>query len=116
MNGTARAGHETHAHVNNAEECLLCPLPDFSYVFWVATQRELENPRPDGFQAPYIHFFRLANICLTCLNGFWFSKMARGALQLLTKGRAGDAGGSRTAAADINVVAVNGKAVNSKLD
>lgn len=55
----------------------------FSYVFWMATQKELNAPRPDGFQAPFIYFFRLANVCLTALNCVWFSKMAKGALQLL---------------------------------
>jgi len=59
----------------------------FSYVFWGATQAELENPRPGGFPAPGVHFFRVANVCLQGLNCFWFYKMLRGALQLLRKGR-----------------------------
>ena len=59
--------------------------PDFSYVFWVATDKELAEPRPGGFEAPFIYFFRLANVVLTGLNCVWFSKMARGALQLLLR-------------------------------
>lgn len=48
-----------------------------SYVFVVASEQELRNPRPGGFAPIMIHLFRVANVALNCLNVMWFSKMAR---------------------------------------
>lgn len=54
-----------------------------SYDFWVQSMKELAHPTPDGFPAFAVHIYRLANICLTALNIYWFCKMMTKAIAVL---------------------------------
>eukprot|EP00192_Tetraselmis_astigmatica_P021047 CAMPEP_0117655314 /NCGR_PEP_ID=MMETSP0804-20121206/4214_1 /TAXON_ID=1074897 /ORGANISM="Tetraselmis astigmatica, Strain CCMP880" /LENGTH=274 /DNA_ID=CAMNT_0005461659 /DNA_START=340 /DNA_END=1164 /DNA_ORIENTATION=+ len=57
----------------------------FSWVFWIAAMEELRSPNPEGFQPGFIYFALAANVILNSLNFFWFSKMVRGAAQLVVQ-------------------------------
>jgi hypothetical protein len=57
-----------------------------SYLFFRATQSELDHPRPGGFSPAGIWGYRIANVSLNALNFVWFSKMAGKAAKLLRGG------------------------------
>lgn len=59
-----------------------------SYLFFLATQRELDAPR-GSFSPAGIWGYRVANVSLNALNWFWFSKMASRASRLLLGGKRG---------------------------
>ncbi|CAD7695980.1 unnamed protein product [Ostreobium quekettii] len=61
-----------------------------SYDFWARTARELVSPTPGGFPPVWAYIFRLANVALTVLNFYWFSKMVAKAAAFLVAGAAAD--------------------------
>jgi hypothetical protein len=61
-----------------------------SYVFVVASQQELRNPRPGGFAPVMIHLFRVANVVLNGLNVMWFTKMLRKIIGLVKGSKRAD--------------------------
>jgi len=61
-----------------------------SYLFFKATQVELDHPRPGGSFSPAgIWGYRIANVSLNALNALWFSKMAGKAVKLVKRGGGG---------------------------
>lgn len=60
---------------------LLCLLQ-----FFIDTEFELQQQRPDGFPASGIWAYRVANVALNLLNYFWFCKLASKAVQQLIGG------------------------------
>jgi hypothetical protein len=68
-----------------------------SYLFFGATQKELDAPRPDGFSPAGIWGYRIANVSLNALNAFWFYKMASKAGKLLRGGGGGSRGAKKRA-------------------
>jgi hypothetical protein len=63
-----------------------------SYLFFGATQAELDHPRPGGFSPAGIWGYRIANVSLNALNAFWFYKMASKVGNLLAGGQKGGGG------------------------
>lgn len=54
-----------------------------SYDFWIESMRELANPTPNGFPPLAAYVYRLANVCLTALNFYWFLKMMKKGIAVL---------------------------------
>lgn len=51
-----------------------------SKEFFLATQKELANPRPDGMAAATIYAYYVAMAMMNSLNYYWFLNMMRLAL------------------------------------
>jgi hypothetical protein len=55
-----------------------------SVDFFRTTQAELRYPRADGLHPGAIWLYRVACICLNCLNAMWVFKMIQGAVKVFT--------------------------------
>ncbi|CAK0783749.1 hypothetical protein CVIRNUC_006948 [Coccomyxa viridis] len=58
-----------------------------SWDFWKVSSAELAHPRPGGVPPLVLWVIRLLNLVFNFLNLFWFSKMLKGAIKVLTKGK-----------------------------
>jgi hypothetical protein len=55
-------------------------LAVLSKEFYLATQKELQNPRADGMNAATIYAYYAAMVVMNSLNYYWFLNMMRLAL------------------------------------
>ncbi|CAL5222723.1 g5127 [Coccomyxa viridis] len=58
-----------------------------SWDFWRVSGAELAHPRPDGVPPAVLWVIRCMNLIFNFLNALWFSKMLKGAIKVLSKGK-----------------------------